>query len=74
MEIVTDLCPWKVDTVYADGSALDGHGFGCDGAASGWAQYFDGTDIVVELCGETCAAYLAGEVREVEALPFCEAA
>lgn len=72
MGIVTAVCPWSVWDVFMDGEPQNHHD-ACDGAKDGWAQHVD-SDVTVELCGDTCTAYLQGSFAELKLDMFCEAA
>jgi len=73
MGIVTAVCPWSVWNVYWDGEFLQ-QLFTCDGSEPGWTQRPEDGDIVVELCGDSCAAYMQGSFGELHLDVFCEAA
>lgn len=73
MGIVTARCPWSLWGVRLDGKSLDPL-FACSGMEPGWTSYPQDGDIVVELCGDTCAAYLAGAFATLELEMFCEVA
>ncbi len=65
MGIVRSECPWSVNDMVWDGKELSGLE-NCAGAVSGWTQFEQDGDIIVELCGQTCTDYLAGEFRTLE--------
>lgn len=75
MGIVTATCPWDVDNVYLDDQELPRReSFECAAAESGWYQEPLNGDIVIHLCGQSCADYLAGNFELLRGGMFCEAA
>ena len=73
MGIVTAVCPWWVWNVHWDGEPLQQLD-ACDESEPGWTQHPEDGDIVVTLCGDTCAAYLQGTFAELDLDMFCEVA
>jgi hypothetical protein len=71
--IVTSLCPWWIDSVRLDGQNL-AQGNLCDEPGAQWTRSEIAGDIVITLCGDTCAAYLDGKFAELKLGIFCEAA
>ena len=75
MGIVTATCPWNVDNVYLDDEPLPGlNPEQCAAAESGWYQEPLNGDIVIHLCGQSCADYLAGNFKLLRGGMYCEAA
>lgn len=72
--IVTAVCPWSINAVSLDGQHLDGGWQDGCGPDAQWVQYEQNGDLIVELCGDTCTAYLAGAYKALEIHMFCEAA
>lgn len=70
--IVTAVCPWSITSVRIDGAWVEQDV--CEGPGSGWTQTPENGDIVVELCGDACTTYLAGDFAELEIYVFCEVA
>lgn len=70
--IVHDQC-WDVNGVRFDGMLL-AEGNECGEPDVMWVQFGQGGQQIVELCGDACATYLAGEFGELELEMFCEAA
>ncbi|MBK7827705.1 hypothetical protein [Nannocystis sp.] len=70
--IVTAVCPWSITSVRIDGVWVEQDV--CEGPGSGWTQTPESGDIVVELCGDACTTYLAGDFAELEIYVFCEVA
>ena len=73
MGIVTAVCPWWVWNVRWDGEPLQQLD-ACGGSEPGWTQHPEDGDIIVTLCGDTCAAYLQGSFAELDLDMFCEVA
>ncbi|MBZ5708732.1 hypothetical protein [Nannocystis pusilla] len=71
--IVDDLC-WSVFRLRFDGMPLVEGGDPCGEPDVQWVQYGQDGQRIVELCGEACAAYLAGAFGELTLEMFCEAA
>lgn len=75
MGIVTAFCHWGVDNLWMDREWLPvNEPDQCDAATSGWTQFGQNGDIVIELCGQTCTDYLAGKFEMLQAGMFCESA
>lgn len=75
MGIVAGACPWRVDNVYWDFDwlpALDAEQ--CPAAQTGWHQFEQDGDIIIQLCGQSCTDYLAGKFTMIKGGMFCEVA
>jgi hypothetical protein len=70
--IVTAFCPWSPEGLRLDGEWLM-EGWSCDDPGVQWTQMPQDGDIVLVLCGDTCAAYLEGKFTELKIDMFCEA-
>jgi hypothetical protein len=70
--IVVDACWWGIRGLEMDGAELE-ETFGC-GPGAGWSQFQLEGDIEIQLCGDACEKYKAGEFRELEVLMDCEVA
>ena len=69
--IVTAACFWGVLGLRLDGQGLEQRD-SCADLDAQWTQTQQGGDIVLELCGDTCAAYLDGKFAELKIEMFCE--
>ncbi len=68
--IVTAFCPWSIDGIRLDGEPQS-ESSDCADAEAIWMQSPVDGDIVIELCGDTCAAYLDGKFAELRIDMFC---